>query len=35
VKALAASTDAVIAAILDWAATLPLDEARAPNPARQ
>ncbi|MEN7528002.1 MULTISPECIES: ABC-type transport auxiliary lipoprotein family protein [unclassified Cupriavidus] len=33
VKALAASSDAVIAAILDWAAALPLEAATATGPA--
>lgn len=33
VKALSASSDAVIAAILDWAATLPLEAAAAAGPA--
>ncbi len=33
VKALSASTDAVIAAILDWTATLPLEAAAASGPA--
>lgn len=35
VKALSASTDAVIAAILDWASRLPLDEAPKAAPPRQ
>jgi len=35
VKALSASADAVIAAILDWAATLPLDTSQPPNQVRQ
>lgn len=34
VKALSASSDAVIAAMLDWAATLPLEAAAASGPAQ-